>query len=368
MLRGSDYNNGFSWAQAIKSIGLGIELASNDWTVLVAPGTYCGPDNTDLDPGDKSLRIAGISSPEMTIIHGNDTARCFNMTSGRTVIRGFTLRNGYTTGQGGGIYCANVDSVSVRRCIVKDCSAGNDAGAICCFQTPLAVDSCIVTGNTSGDYGGAVYVYNAGPATFTNSVFHGNNAATAGGAVALNISPDSVISNCLFYDNHATGASSLGGALHGASIDNLSLSSCTFTGNTSDDSGGSCYFVSSGSVTVLNSIMYGSTSVNSSFANELYTSIPCTMDYCDTRFGDANTYGFGGTLTLTDCIEEDPLFAIGPKGNHYLSALAAGQTQDSPCIDAGSDTAASLGLSGKTTRTDRVIDTGTIDIGYHYDP
>ncbi len=368
MLRGSDFNNGFSWSQAVKSISLAIELASNDWTVLVAPGTYCGPDNTDLDPGDKSLRIASVSSPEMTVIHGNDTARCFNMSSGWTTIRGFTIRNGYTTGQGGGIYCANADSVSVRHCIVKDCSAGNDAGAICCFQTPLAMDSCVVTDNTSGDYGGAVYIYNAGPATFTDSVFYANDAVTAGGAVALNISPNSVFSNCLFYDNNTTGASSNGGALYGADVNNLSVKSCTFTGNSSDDSGGSCYFTSSGSVTVLDSIMYGSTSLNSSFANELYTSISCTMDYCDTRFGNANTYGYGGTLTLTHCIEDNPIFAYGPSGSYYLSALAAGQTHDSPCINAGSDTAVNLGLSGRTTRTDRVLDTGTADIGYHYDP
>ena len=56
----------------------------------------------------------------------------------------------------------------------------------------------------------------------------------------------------------------------------------------------------------------------------------------------------------------------GPLGEYYLSCRAAGQTADSPCIDAGSDTAKSLGLDKSTTRTDHVPDAGTVDMGYHY--
>ncbi|HUT03376.1 MAG TPA: hypothetical protein VM163_05740, partial [bacterium] len=39
---------------------------------------------------------------------------------------------------------------------------------------------------------------------------------------------------------------------------------------------------------------------------------------------------------------------------------------NSPCIDAGSDTSSNLGLDQRTTRTDNVRDTGTVDMGYHY--
>ena len=66
------------------------------------------------------------------------------------------------------------------------------------------------------------------------------------------------------------------------------------------------------------------------------------------------------------CIRKDPLFASGPLGDHYLSQTAAGQNEDSPCVDAGSDTAEALGMDRYTTRTDGVPDTGQVDIGYHY--
>ena len=56
----------------------------------------------------------------------------------------------------------------------------------------------------------------------------------------------------------------------------------------------------------------------------------------------------------------------GQYGDYYLSHIDAGQAADSPCIDAGSDSALALGLEGHTTRTDGVPDMGMVDMGYHY--
>jgi len=65
-------------------------------------------------------------------------------------------------------------------------------------------------------------------------------------------------------------------------------------------------------------------------------------------------------------IDEAPLFVTGPLGDYYLSQTAAGQDEDSPCVNAGSDTAENLGLDTRTTRTDQAPDTGIVDMGYHY--
>jgi len=65
-------------------------------------------------------------------------------------------------------------------------------------------------------------------------------------------------------------------------------------------------------------------------------------------------------------ISQDPLFVTGPLGDYYLSQIAAGQAVDSPCVDAGSDTAANLGMDVFTTRTDSILDSGCVDMGYHY--
>ncbi|UCF44472.1 MAG: hypothetical protein JSV99_06070, partial [Planctomycetota bacterium] len=65
-------------------------------------------------------------------------------------------------------------------------------------------------------------------------------------------------------------------------------------------------------------------------------------------------------------IHSDPCFVSGPLGDYYLSQVAAGQEIQSPCVDAGSDLAANLGMWIHTTRTDEVGDEGMVDMGYHY--
>jgi len=65
---------------------------------------------------------------------------------------------------------------------------------------------------------------------------------------------------------------------------------------------------------------------------------------------------------------QDPLFINVSSRDFHLSHTAAGQGADSPCIDAGSDTASNLGLDARTTRSDGVTDSGTVDLGYHYPP
>ena len=52
--------------------------------------------------------------------------------------------------------------------------------------------------------------------------------------------------------------------------------------------------------------------------------------------------------------------------NHHLSQVASGQSVTSPCVNKGSNTAANLGLNTRTTRTDKAIDAGSVDMGYHY--
>ena len=69
--------------------------------------------------------------------------------------------------------------------------------------------------------------------------------------------------------------------------------------------------------------------------------------------GDASLYG-----------GDDPLLFVG---GYMLSYLAAGQPVDSNCIDIGSTSAVEAGLAeGYTNRTDLGVDTGAVDLGYHY--
>jgi parallel beta-helix repeat protein len=71
-------------------------------------------------------------------------------------------------------------------------------------------------------------------------------------------------------------------------------------------------------------------------------------------------------LPGTGNIQSNPLFINAAGGDFHLSQILSGQASNSPAIDAGSDTAANIGLDTRTTRTDGGVDVGTVDMGYHY--
>ncbi|HPQ42274.1 MAG TPA: hypothetical protein PLV45_18025, partial [bacterium] len=66
-------------------------------------------------------------------------------------------------------------------------------------------------------------------------------------------------------------------------------------------------------------------------------------------------------------INADPLYAANMSNDRYLSQVAAGQTQDSPCVNAG-DEPANLVFPPDvyTTRTDEEDDEDNVDLGFHY--
>lgn len=75
---------------------------------------------------------------------------------------------------------------------------------------------------------------------------------------------------------------------------------------------------------------------------------------------NANKY-VGISVGKSD-ISKDPIFAevaSEKDGKWYLGT-------GSPCIDAGGDAAAALGLDKRTSRADKSLDSAAVDLGYHY--
>jgi predicted outer membrane repeat protein len=161
------------------------------------------------------------------------------------------------------------------------------------------------------------------------------------------------------------------------------VANCTIANNAVTDSFGSgggvsCY---DSFVEIIDSILWGNTAV---FGPQIGIGDPLESDnpfstvmltYTDIQGGEDDVFigeGWGPWLIPSDTnIDEDPQFAAisatDPLKNYYLSQIAAGQLTDSPCVDAGSTTAAAVGLDTETTRTDHVVDSDEVDMGYHYD-
>jgi len=97
--------------------------------------------------------------------------------------------------------------------------------------------------------------------------------------------------------------------------------------------------------------------------------------YDNTAQTGANIYNYGGTVNLTYSavgggwtgtgnIGTNPMLVHNiPAGYCYLSQTAAGQSQTSPCVNAGDP--ASAMITG-STRTDLGPDLGVVDMGFHW--
>ncbi len=187
----------------------------------------------------------------------------------------------------------------------------------------------------SGGDDGTVYFHNSSHSVLRNCYIHD----TARDCISMYTgSNDNLVENCLLVDCDDDGISPGG--------DNIVIRNCTIYGTEEwgiEHQGGT-------NVLVENNIIWDAIS---------NTGSDYTWRYNNHR---------DSVLTGDGNISEDPLFIDISGRDFHLSHVAAGQGEDSPCIDAGSDTASNLGLDARTTRTDGVTDSGTVDLGYHYLP
>ena len=298
-----------------QTIQEGIDEATFRDTVIVRSGTYSGAGNRGLDFGGKIITVKSSRGPVETIIDCGAADRGFYFHSAETtesILDGFTITNGSATKYGGAIYCYS-SSPLVKNCIITDNSAGERGGGICSRgYSEIVIVNCLIKNNTSSIDGGGIFCGKS----------------------------------------------------------EIDLRNCTITGNSATTAGGGVILVWGGNGTITDSIIWGNTAAEGHeiALKAVIRPSDLSVEFCDVEGGPVEAY------VMDNCaldwgkfsnITSDPLFAAGPDGEYCLSQTASGQGSDSPCVDAGSDTAAGNGLDCHTTRTDRGYDTGAVDMGYH---
>ena len=219
----------------------------------------------------------------------------------------------------------------------------------------------ITSGNANGadnvdKNGGGMYNYLSNP-TLTNCIFKGNSATDSGGAVYSCCMWNLLtLTNCIFSENVAD----KGGGMYLNC--RARISNCTFSGN-SANWGGGIYNDDESYVILTDSILWAnSDSGGMDEAAQIHGLTQIVKYSCiqDADPNDASIYSGTGN------IDDNPLFVSGKLGDYYLSHTDAGQGKNSPCVDAGSNAAANVGMNRLATRTDEVADKGILDMGYHY--
>ncbi len=276
------------------------------------------------------------------------------------------------------------------------------AGAMYNYESNPTVTNCDFIGN-SAYYAGGVYVRADSNATFTNCTFTGNFGDSKGGGIynkgittltsctftgntgefragGMNNEGTATLTNCTFRGNAASASNGNGGGISTFS-GSSTLKNCTFNGNFASFYGGGAY-CQNANLTMINctftknSVGRHGKALATNYASQVQLTNCILWDGGDEIYDLAGGSGPSTiTVTYSDVkggfsgtgnIDTNPCFVTGPLGDYYLSQIAAGQAENSPCVDAGSDTATNLGMDVLTTRTDSSGDKGIVDMGYHY--
>ncbi|MCD4654575.1 hypothetical protein K8T06_11680 [bacterium] len=304
------------------TIQAGIDAATHGDTVLVADGTYSGAGNYNISLKEKILVLASENGYESCVIDCGQLGSGVNAGPSGSIIQGFSIIHASEE-----IYDAAViadNGGTIVDCVLKNNRIGvladQDNGGICVLK------NCIIYENTAFDiYASFKDVH------FVNTIVIGNVYADVVGVIDF--------FNCY-----------VGGIIFAYCDAEMSFYNCTIQ----------CPIETymDNVISVKNSIVWPGSLI------EGYN-VTFNVTYSNIQGGFT---GFGN-------IDVDPLFVHGPLGAFYLSSIAAGQQQDSPCIDAGSDLAATicdpwqndpLYMSEMTTRTDQIVDDEIVDMGFHY--
>ncbi len=363
------------------TIQAGIDAAVDGDTVLVATGSYTGMGNRLINTQGKAITLRSENGPGTCIIDAEsdfyDEYNTFIIDTGetrKTVISGFTIRGGRPAG-----IVITESSPTIRDCVIE----GNRFGITLEDIEDIAgalIKSSTITGNSkagiSGSNGGStiisdclihgnldsgIYLYH-GQFEILNCFISGNSTDYDGGGIHCYWS-SADIRNCFIVDNHADDN---GGGIYCSGNFSPDIRNCTIVDNRANDDGGGICSSDYSNPVVENCIIAGNSAATGDQISLVWvsSSTHLTISYSDV-FGEINVDPGCHLNTGPGLIDEDPLFAEGPEGSHYLSQTAAGQAVTSPCVDTGNPESEMI---NGTTRTDSVADTGVVDMGFHYEP
>lgn len=217
--------------------------------MLVADGTYSGDYNRDIEFMGKAIVVMSENGPENCIIDCGGSPRIehrgFYFRSGEdstSVLRGFTITDGYVLegGEGAGIACIDGSSptiadnilmgnvafsslggaISCRSSsprIINNTISGNyghygGGGIYCVGNSFPTISHNVIAMNGTGWYGGGIYCYaGADPKLTSNTIV--DNSAWKGGGISKRISAEADILNCILWGNSPNQISSGGGSV-----------------------------------------------------------------------------------------------------------------------------------------------------------
>ena len=345
---GSDETGDGSESNPFSSIQRGLNISSDNDTIMVLPGIYTEwihwPEKSGLKligSGSGSSFIDGdsiINEPGTTMIYFPDTESGVIDTT--TLISGFTIQNGSK-----GISCHN-SSPKITDCVIKSNVSRNAGGGIALWDSSNAVlENVIISENISSwrwppgpgadnnGQGGGVSIINSSP-TFRNVEITENISKFIGGGISVSNGAPTFI-NCLVFNNYAE----QGGGVHSQGLSNIQFSDSKIFNNESGYWGGGIHFlgtpgfVDSVQVHLTNVDIYGNQAV---LGGGIYLSDPIAINLAGCTIKENIAFNIGGGIAIENSGYDSGVITFDPINRNDIysnlivseSALSRGQGMD----------------------------------------
>jgi len=353
------------------TIQAAINAADHGDIILAGPGTY----QENINFIGKRIVIQSTSGPDLTIIDGQmfgSVVRFMNNEGSDSILDGFTITNGSGTivgllFNGGGVFCLN-STPTIKNNIIARNYTDRGAGIFCQGASPM-ISNNVITENAASFGGGILGIHYSSPFIVGNTVSK-NFGYTNGGGIQMGYNSNPAIHNNLIYENFAGNA---GGGIILSYYCNSKITNNTIYKNSAVNIGGGICLWAEASPVIKNSIVYGNSAPTGS---ELYIGwLIGGYPYCYVKVSHCNFKG-GAAAVFLDTghtldwgvgnIDSDPIFLDPANGDFHLSQDPCQPGVINPSVNSGSSYSGNVNLYGLSTRSDSSIDSGLVDMGFHY--